>query len=152
MKIEIVLAAALLVGGCSRLGTECEKDETLFKSYIAYCRELAVEKGPIVGENWEMKGTYRMVYSDAQYLSYRIEEYDYSGGAHGRRQVRVGTFDRASGKLLLVEDWVPAARRDEYLRLLRQKVVEQLGGEDQLLGEVTLTNNCYFAADGLHFV
>ncbi len=53
---------------------------------------------------------------------------------------------------MTARDLVPAERRDEVLRCLRQKVVSRLGGEDKLLDEVTLTDNCCLAADGLHFV
>ena len=113
---------------------------------------MAVCNGPVVGAKWESEATYEVVYADQRYLSFRAEEFSYCGGAHGNRQVTVGTFDRATGRRLTARDLVPAERRDEVLRCLRQKVVSRLGGEDKLQGEVTLTDNCCLAADGLHFV
>lgn len=152
MKLELVVAAALLAVGCSRIGTQKENDDTQLKSYLEYCRELAVGKGPVVGAKWESEATYEVVYADQRYLSFRAEEFSYCGGAHGNRQVTVGTFDRATGRRLTARDLVPAERRDEVLRCLRQKVVSRLGGEDKLLDEVTLTDNCCLATDGLRFV
>ena len=63
----------------------------------------------------------------------------------------VVSFDCATGRRLTACDLVPAERRDEVLRSLRQKVVERLGGEDKLQGDVTLTENCCLGAEGLRF-
>lgn len=150
MKLELLTIAALLVGGCS--DTQGEADESLLDSYLSYCRELAVGKEQIVGATWSTEATYNIVFADERYLSFRAEEFSYSGGAHGNRQVIVGTFDRATGRRLTVRDLIPAERREQVLKSLRQKVVERLGGEDKLQGEVTLTENCCLGADGLHFV
>lgn len=154
MKFVLVVVATVMLvsGGCARLGQQNEQAETSLESYLEYCHELAVGNGPIVGAKWEGEATYGVVYADERYLSFRAEESSYCGGAHGSRQVTVGTFDRATGRRLTARDLVPAERRDEVLRSLRQKVVSRLGGEDKLLDEVTLTDNCCLGADGLHFV
>lgn len=152
MKLKLLIIGAVLVGGCARIGSQNETDGSPLESYLAYCREVAVGKGPIVGAKWGREATYDVVYADERYLSFRAEEFSYSGGAHGCRQVTVGTFDRETGRLLTARDLVPAGHRDEVVRSLRQQVIERLGSEDKLLGEVTLTDNCYLAADGLHFV
>lgn len=152
MKLELLIIGAMLTGGCSRIGMENEKENTPLEAYLAYCRELAVCKGPIIGAEWASAATYSIAYADERYLSFRAEESSYCGGAHGTRQVSVGTFDRMTGRRLTAQDMVPAERRDEVLRILRQKVAERLGGEDKLQDVVTFTDNCYLATDGLHFV
>ena len=59
----------------------------------------------------------RVLYADRDIVSYRLENYDYSGGAHGNSTVAVGTYGRgclARGRLTL-KDIAPT--RADYSRL-----------------------------------
>lgn len=167
------LVAVLAVCGCrlgqgERAGADASADiefgcsETL-SAYLELCRDVAAEAKPdgaqrddwMVGASvttWEREAKYDVVYADAKYLSFRAEEYAYNGGAHGGRKITVGTLERTTGRRLKAVDLVPEHRRADTLAALYAGVVEKIGGEDQLQGEVTLTDNCFVAADGLHFV
>ena len=102
--------------------------------------------------SWERNATYKIVYADEKHLSFRAEEFEYNGGAHGNTKITVGTFDRKTGKILKAADLIPAARRTEVLKELRAGVVKAIGGEAQLQGEVKIIDNCFVAKDGIHFV
>lgn len=95
-----------------------------------------------------------VVYSDnpRTFFSYRVELYSYDGGAHGSCRVLVGTVDLKTWRRLSVSDVIPDEKRDEALSRVIEAVVEKIGGEDNLQGKVTLTENFFVGADGLHFV
>ena len=144
--------AVLALGGCASADLDDARD---LGEYLEFCKELATSGEMFVGEassTRERRSEYRIVYLNEEYLSFRAEEYEYTGGAHGFTSVTVGTFDRKTGRRLKVADVIPDAKRKDALARLRALVVEKLGGEDQLQSEVTLTENFFIAADGVHFV
>lgn len=135
---------------------------TELKSYLDFVGELARTPadpdfpadfafGPSA-TTYEFKRDYKVVYADEKYVSFRAEEYAYTGGAHGGTKITVGTFDRKTGKILKLADVVPSDRLSPLTKALRAAVVAKLGGEDQLQSEVRPHDNFYIAADGLHFV
>ena len=160
MRIVGLLVAFSLMTGCRY--DKCAQTDELTR-YLDFCRDTAIRGAP--GEDWsvdwmvqasiscwDFKNEYRIVYADEKYLSFRAEEYSYTGGAHGNNKITVGTFDRKTGKRLTVVDIIPKSKCDYILSLLRKKAIEAVGGKDNLQGEVYLTDNFFIAADGIHFV
>ena len=161
-----VLICLLLLEGCVSsdfIGAE-DRDR-----YIDFCRETAltpVEKedpeDPMTKADWmvypcsmttqEFKKDYRIVYADAQYLSFRCEDYSYTGGAHGNTTITVGTIDRKTGKVLKINDVFPPEGRDAMLKILREKAVKAIGGESELQSEPTIIENFCLMKDGWHFI
>ena len=111
-----------------------------------------VPGGPLTTREYNSR--YEIVYADRErtFFSYRAESFSFTGGAHGETTVSVGTVDVKSGKKLDVARVIPADKRAEALAKVKNAVIAKIGGKDNLLGEVTLTENFYIAGDGLHFV
>lgn len=162
-----MVVGVILLAGCG--GGEWTEGAEDRERYIDFCRETAMlpvreSDGDDVlsGVDWmvypcsftshEFKKEYRMVYADERYLSFRCEEFAYMGGAHGSTKITVGTFERGSGRRLELKDVLVERDEAELKRELRAKAIEQLGGEEELQGELGLTENFYLAADGWHFV
>lgn len=127
------------------------------ESFLALCKdyaELRTDKELMDGAlTAETHGKYEIVFANAKYVSFRAEEsVEGSFWAHGGKWVTVGTFDRKMGRRMNVADIIPEERRAETLAKLKSAVVAEVGGEEELQGEVTLTDNFYIAKDGLHFV
>ena len=103
----------------------------------------------------------RVLYADRDIVSYRLENYDYSGGAHGNSTVAVGTYGRgclARGRLTL-KDIAPtradysrltALLRWEAQRQFKVRTYQELRAH--LLGDLWPIENFYFDAQGLHVV
>ena len=92
-----------------------------------------------------------MVYLDDRYLSYRIEEYWYHGGAHGSTKVSVGTLDRETGRQLTLADIFGKDGLAALESELRKAVIAKIG-EENIQSPVKPIENFYLAADGWHFV
>ena len=157
--IQIIVGAVAL---CGCRYDKCVQTDELTR-YLDFCRDTAIRGAPgedwpvdwMVGagmSSWDSKNEYRIVYADERFLSFRAEEYSYTGGAHGNNKITVGTFDRKMGKRLTVADVIPKSKRKYALALLRKKAIEAIGGKDSLQGEVYLTDNFFIAADGIQFV
>lgn len=102
--------------------------------------------------SFEYHRDYKVVYVDSKFLSFRAEEFSYTGGAHGRTTITVGTFNRKTGKILKLADIVPYEQREDFTEILRAAVVAKLGGEDRIIDDVRAHDNFYIAQDTLHFV
>lgn len=154
MKKSLAFCVLLALVGCGvdKQGKDA-RDE-----YVAQLRELIADakKDPdfFIGytlANSEDKCKREMVYLDDRYLSYRIEEYWYHGGAHGSAKVRVGTLDRETGRQLTLadvfdKDGLPALESE-----LRNAVIAKIGKEN-IQSPVKPVENFCLAADGWHFV
>lgn len=92
-----------------------------------------------------------MIYLDDDYLSYRVTEYWFTGGAHGNTAISVGTLDRTSGKELTLADVFGKDGLAVLEKKLFDAVVAKIG-KDNLQAEVKPIENFYLAADGWHFV
>ena len=92
-----------------------------------------------------------MVYLDDRYLSYRIEEYWYRGGAHGSTTISVGTLDRETGRQLTLNDVFGQDGLAPLESELRQAVIAKIG-EENIQSPVKPIENFYLADDGWHFV
>ncbi|MGN0879196.1 MAG: DUF3298 domain-containing protein [Oligosphaeraceae bacterium] len=103
----------------------------------------------------------RVLYADRDIVSYRLENYNYSGGAHGNSTIAVGTYGRgclARGRLTL-RDIAPtradysrltALLRWEAQRQFKVKTYQEL--RPHLFGDLWPVENFYFDDKGLHVV
>ena len=66
--------------------------------------------------------------------------------------ITVGTVEQATGRILKASDLIPAEKRAKTLAALYAGVVKKIGGKENLQGEVKITDNCFVAQDGIHFV
>lgn len=151
---SLVICGAMALAGCCAV----EQGEEARDEYVAYLREVIADakKSPdfFIGHaltDSEEQCKREMVYLDDRYLSYRIEEYCYNGGAHGSSKVTVGTLDRETGReLTLVDvcgkDGLPALESE-----LRKAVIAKIG-EENIQSPVKPIENFYLASDGWHFV
>lgn len=127
-------------------------------AYIEMCKQEAqCEHGD--NQGWaedclrEYRGEYKIVYVDARYLSFYVEAYVCAGfNAHGGTSITVGTIDRKTGQVLKAADLIPERRMAEVRAALVDGIAKKLGGKKNLLSEPKIIDNCYLAADGIHFV
>lgn len=137
--------------------------ETL-SEYIRDCQEVSKRKPDgecykdvdwMVGSGettWQRNAKYEIVYADKKYLSFFAEEFSYKGGVHGGTKVTVGTIDRETGKVLKAADLIPEQRRAEVRAALEDAIAKHVGKKEWLFTEVKITDNCFVAKDGIHFV
>ena len=127
-------------------------------AYIEMCKQEAqCDHGD--NQGWaedclrEYRGEYKIVYVDARYLSFYVEAYVCAGfNAHGGTSITVGTIDRKTGQVLKAADLIPERRMAEVRAALVDGIAKKLGGKKNLLSEPKIIDNCYLAADGIHFV
>ena len=127
-------------------------------AYIEMCKQEAqCEHGD--NQGWaedclrEYRGEYKIVYVDARYLSFYVEAYVCAGfNAHGGTSITVGTIDRKTSQVLKAADLIPERRMAEVRAALVDGIAKKLGGKKNLLSEPKIIDNCYLAADGIHFV
>lgn len=100
----------------------------------------------------EYQSKYSVIFADEKYISFRAEEYSYTGGAHGFNKITVGTIDRKTGRRLRIADFVSADKLPELTKILHVKVIKKLGGKEKLQGEVRPIENFCVVKDGLKFV
>ena len=84
-------------------------------------------------------------------LSYQTNIDCYLGGAHGSYVVFFYNFDKKTGKLIGIDDVVPAARREQVLKDMEKQLCEDWDAKDlpdlqektgiTMLGDLYLTNN-----------
>ena len=146
-------SATWMAGGEEGLEAYLAEVEEVFKDAEAMGVPEMVSPGGAMTTR-EASWGYEVIYVDEgrRYFSFRQDHNYYSGGAHGLCNVTVGTIDRQTGRRLTLEEVVPKYKRAEVLAQVRHEVVETIQGEEHLLGEPTLTENFYLAADGIHFV
>lgn len=161
-SLLLVLILAAHVGCIS----DCRSGLEDYDRFVEICRELATTQvesdGPLAKVDWmvhpctastqEFRKDYKVTYADADYLSFRAEEFCYRGGAHGMTTITVGTLDRKTGQILKLDHFVPANRLTAVEKLLYEGVLKKIGGKDHLQGEVRPIENFCIEKDGLHFV
>ena len=150
------LCVVLVLVGCGVVEQGVCKDER--EKYVAYLQGIIADAKKdadfFIGQTLtdsEERCKREMVYLDDRYLSYRIEEYTYSGGAHGSTKVSVGTLDRETGRHLTLDS---VFGKDGLAALeleLRKAVIAKIG-EENIQSPVKPIENFYRAADGWHFV
>ena len=168
-KIGVLAVLALgLCAGCRYAGprackSRCGGSESFALGdargeYVTYLREVMddAKRDPdfFIGHTLtdsEDQCKREMVYLDAKYLSYRIEEYWYHGGAHGSTKISVGTLERETGRQLTLNDVFGNDGLSTLEEELRKAVAKKIG-EENIQARVKLTENFYLAEDGWHFV
>ena len=70
----------------------------------------------------EYQSKYSVIFADEKYISFRAEEYSYTGGAHGSNKITIGTIDRKTGRRMCLEDFVSADKLPELMKILHAKV------------------------------
>lgn len=153
---SLAICIVLTLVGCNAVDQDAQKNER--EKYVEYLREIIADAKKLpdffIGNTLtdsEEQCKREMVYLDDSYLSYRIEEYWYHGGAHGSTKVSVGTLDRKTGRQLTLND---VFGKDSLATLeseLRKVVVAKIG-EENVQWPVKPIENFYLAADGWHFV
>ena len=153
---SLAICIVLTLVGCNAVEQDAQKSER--EKYVEYLREIIADAkkdaGFFIGNTLtdsEEQCKREMVYLDDRYLSYRIEEYVYSGGAHGSTKVSVGTLDRETGRQLTLADVFGKDGLAALESELRKAVVAKIG-EENIQSPVKPIENFYFAADGWHFV
>ena len=156
LKMSSVLCVALALVGCGVVEQDVCKGER--GKYVAYLRGIIADakESPdfFIGKTLtdsEEQCRREMIYLDDSYLSYRIEEYWYRGGAHGSTKVSVGTLDRETGRQLTLNDVFGQDGLAPLESELRQAVVAKIG-EENIQSPVKPIENFYLADDGWHFV
>ena len=156
MKKFLALCVVMALVGCGVVEQDTSKGER--EKYVAYLQGIIADakKDPdfLIGQTItcrEDQCKREMVYLDERYLSYRIEEYAYSGGAHGSTKVSVGTLDRETGRQLTLNDVFGKDGLAALETELRKAVIAKIG-EENIQSPVKPIENFYLAADGWHFV
>ena len=157
MSRSVVRCVVLvLVVGCGVVEQDTSKGER--EKYVAYLQGIIADAKKdadfFIGHTLtdsEERYKREMVYLDERYLSYRIEEYTYSGGAHGSTKVSVGTLDRETGRQLTLVDVFGKDGLAALAAELRKAVIAKIG-EENIQSPVKPTENFYIASDGWHFV
>ena len=150
-----IAAVCIALSGCRM---EEERESAQLKGYIDSISHEALRQESadmLVGSSMtteEYQSKYSVVFADEKYISFRAEEYSYTGGAHGNTEITVGTIDRKTGRRLRLADFVSADRLHELTKILHVKVVTKLGGKEKLQGEVRPIENFCVVKDGLKFV
>lgn len=152
----------MLLAGCATGPSECSMED--YEVFVDTIRDYAMEPESPDGlihaataTVEERQSKYEVVFVDAQYASYRCEDWAYTGGAHGNTNVHVGTLDRKTGKKLLLGDVFPKDRQKSLEVELEQKAIDALAANgQQLFGpenrDELLTDNFCLMEDGWHFV
>ena len=170
IRLEVVAAVALICG-CQYSHVNHDENADVHPitdifdfrkkmrlAYIDMCKREA-QKDHCGYEGWawdcsrEYRGAYKIVHVDARYLSFYVEAYVCAGfNAHGGTSITVGTIDRKTGQVLKAADLIPERRMAEVRAALVDGIAKKLGGKKNLLSEPKIIDNCYLAADGIHFV
>ena len=158
MKAILPLLSLLAVlSGCR---TEPPEGVCTLENFIAVA---ITEDVPREIPAWDKSAKYEIICRDADKVSYRATEYQYTGGAHGSTLVRVGTVDRKTGRKYRLADIVPERRRGEMLRKVREDIAIRryeaksyaewrARKEIAFFNEPQLTENFYFDDQAIHFI
>jgi hypothetical protein len=156
MKLCCSVAAVSCVAfsGCR---TNDVDESAQLKGYISSISQTLRDESAdmLVGSSMtteEYQSKYSVVFADEKYISFRAEEYSYTGGAHGSNKITIGTIDRKTGRRLGLKDFISADKLPMLTKVLHEKVVKKLGGKDKLQGEVLPIENFCVVKGGLKFV
>ena len=150
-----IAAVVIALSGCRM---EEEHESAQLKGYIDLISHEALRQESadmLVGSSMttqEYKSSYSVVFANEKYISFRAEEYSYTGGAHGSNKITVGTIDRKTGCRMCLKDFVSSDKLPELTKILHAKVIKKLGGKENLQGEVLPIENFCVVKGGLKFV
>ena len=101
----------------------CKNISQIGKNFISEVREM--QQSPEAAKlseypyfKWESEGKYNVVYSSKDYVSFKVFEWSYTGGAHGGSQTTVGTLKK--GKILKLADLYRSPREKKQLEKILQ--------------------------------
>ena len=158
--MKATLFLLLLVAVLSGCRTESSEGACTLENFIAVAiSEDVLREIP----TWDKSSKYEIICRDADKVSYRTTEYQYTGGAHGYTLVQVGTVDRKTGRKYALKDIVPEDRHGELLRKVREDIAIRhyeaksyaewrARKEIAFFDEPQLTENFYFDDQTIHFV
>ena len=122
--------------------TDLAKAASLFATDYEVVRK---EMGGL-GGCWELETTADTVHVSPKSVTVKVETYAYTGGAHPNSNLSFYTFDRATGRMLTLEDMV--ADTTALLGVVESAFRHQ----QKLLPEVNLEDQGYFLRDGHFFL
>ena len=149
----IVVSCVAFSGCCTNDVGESEQLKCYVSSISQMLRDEPADM--LVGSSMtteEYQSKYSVVFADEKYISFRAEEYSYTGGAHGSNKITVGTIDRKTGHRMCLKDFVSADKLPKLTEMLYAKVAEKLGGKEYIQDEVRPIENFCIVKDGLKFV
>ena len=141
----------------------CKNISPIGKHFISEIRELQLEKETQEVTppypDWKTQGCYSVVYSSKDYVSFRIFEWRYTGGAHGGSQTVVGTF-RKGKRLKLADLYCLPGEKKQFENLWKAAIVRhfKVKNFEERLKEAGktfkpfMTENFYFDGKGIHFI
>ena len=138
-----LLSLLAILSGCR---TESPEGACTLENFVAVAIS---EDVPREIPAWDKSSKYEIICRDADKVSYRATEYQYTGGAHGSTLVQVGTVDRKTGRKYKLADIVPESRRGELLRKVREDIAIR---HYAFFDEPQLTENFYFDDQTIHFI
>ena len=115
-KLLFLLPLLAVLSGCR---TESPEGACTLENFLAVA---IAEDVPREIPAWDKSSKYEIICRDADKVSYRATEYQYTGGAHGSTLVQVGTVDRKTGRKYKLADIVSESRRGELLRKVREDI------------------------------
>lgn len=135
--------------------------ETEWKAEIAEMYEPESEYNDMLQYYYTLEGKAVETGRD-DVVSYMATTDCYLGGAHGSHVVLYYNFDIKSGKLLSIEDVVPADKEEEMLRQMEEQLCKDWEAKDiaelrentgiTMLGDLYLTENFLLKEDSIEFL
>ncbi len=126
---SVVAVASFVLLGCR---TDDASGSEQLKGYINSISHESIRQESadmLVGSSMtteEYQSKYSVVFADEKYISFRAEEYSYTGGAHGNTEITVGTIDRKTGRRLRLADFVSADKLPKLTKILHEKSSKNL--------------------------
>ena len=157
LALGLLLLLVAVLSGCR---TESPEGACMLENFIA---GAISEDVPREIPAWDKSSKYEIICRDADKVSYRATEYQYTGGAHGFTSVQVGTIDRRTGRKYKIDDIIPESRRGELLRQVREDIAIRryeaksyaewrTRKEIAFFDEPQLTENFFFDDQAIHFI
>ena len=155
--ILFLLSLLAVLSGCR---VESSEGACTLENFIAVA---VAEDGLREIPPWDKNSKYEIICRDADKVSYRATEYQYTGGAHGYTSVQVSTVDRKTGRKYKLADIIPESQRGELLRKVREDIaIRRYGAKSYaewrarkkiaFFEEPQLTENFYFDDQAIHFI
>lgn len=152
-KMESCFFDSLYVQGLSTDSLLYILAQSYVTEYEKFQKDLAIDSIDLSGSfNWEIIIKNDIVYKNKNFLSFMIENYGYTGGAHGNTNRKYFVFDLVENKLLTATDVLDLSQCDAIIEL--QKASLQKAGEDlqnYWLDGLNCDNNFYLEETGLIF-
>ena len=130
------------------------QENSMYQDYVNFIRgwdENPEELGKMASAQWESSCKCKIVYASETIVSFRIESWSYTGGAHGMPDTKVGTV--RNGKILKLADlpenietlWKQALKSHPEFKNIKEY--------SDFLGELPkITENFYLDDKGVHFI